>query len=380
MTSDKGVDIETLMGATLAKEGDVGGAALPFAPREPERRVPSPPPQAYAQGPSGLPFTGASIASRAPAVTMPSPGPSALAAIHASAAGIPAPARMQLARDPVVAVHGPHNAYAASNGAIVGQAYATEPRGAETRTRDRAREPSVRLELVWVDRERFVHPPAPTDAQADIVDEWITPQEGDDHEAKSSLRSLSHGAPVAGRDLSDRHSVALEAGSSRLAVLVDGEIELRFDAGRATKALVALTAQLATVDTRMKAAHEAASAPGAETVPSLAILHEQRLRDALSQQSRETRVFVETHTERALLEGRAFETKSLFGGRYVVASFFPADGSGRIPVYLPEAAAGELPLIRRFSVRAVADVRARQDSAEAAPLALRLLALGRVIS
>jgi hypothetical protein len=49
-------------------------------------------------------------------------------------------------------------------------------------------------------------------------------------------------------------------------------------------------------------------------------------------------------------------------------------------VYLPEALARTLPMFPSFEARLLAEAHPAQDVAEASPVALRALALGRVIA
>jgi hypothetical protein len=49
-----------------------------------------------------------------------------------------------------------------------------------------------------------------------------------------------------------------------------------------------------------------------------------------------------------------------------------------VPVYIPEALAGELPMFRRIKVRMIAEVDLKEDQSEASAHALKVMALGRV--
>lgn len=364
MSSADGFD-DDLMGGTLAVEGQARPAApLPFTPAAPRSPAPShsgPP----AAAPPALPFVAGA--------------PSAIHAIHASAAGVVPPARVEMARDLSAAGLAPASALTASNGA----ASSEDLRAVRLQSaagRDEVRAPSAPVELLWVDRERYAEPSTRTPAAEGIVDDFLDTSETADKLEAVALRSLGKGVPVSGSELRDRYGDALQEGRLRYVALVEGELELRFDPLQSTRTLVALTAQLATVDARIRAAHEAANAPGADVARALASGHELRLREALTHQPRETRAFVESHAERALLEGRSYETRTVLGGPHAVAWLLLNDKSVRLPMYVPDQATPELPLLKRFGVRAIVEVRARQDSTEPASIALRLLALGRLVT
>lgn len=51
-----------------------------------------------------------------------------------------------------------------------------------------------------------------------------------------------------------------------------------------------------------------------------------------------------------------------------------------MPIYLSDAIARELPIMKRFQARLLVEVRPQQDASEAHPVALRALALGRVVT
>ncbi len=362
-------DIDDLIDGTMAVEGGVGGAApLPF------RASSSRPPAAVAgrAPPSfgGLPFHSAPPGG--PYVQ----GPTALAAIHASAAGLgvaPPPARAELAHDRAATL-GVDSALGASNAAA--SCEAVSPRVVPDCYR---RSRGAAVEVIWVDEAGYAAPSRQHAEPSELGDEFLEPGQAIDidHARARAVSALARGDVTSGCDLAHRHEAAIGSGD-RFVALVEGELEVRFEPAQASKVLMALTAQLATVDARIRSAHDFASQPGVDIVPSLAIGHEQRLREAISHQPRETRTFIESHAERALLETRGYDKRALFGGTVLVATFIPADGSARVPLYIPESAAKDLPIMRRFALRAVVEVRCRQESAEPGPIALRALALGRI--
>jgi hypothetical protein len=88
--------------------------------------------------------------------------------------------------------------------------------------------------------------------------------------------------------------------------------------------------------------------------------------------------YLESTTERALLEGRCYQRRKLLGGKHLRALAQAAGSQARIPAYLPETLADQLPLYQSFRVRAIVEVHPQLDQYENQPLGLRVLALARV--
>ena len=95
--------------------------------------------------------------------------------------------------------------------------------------------------------------------------------------------------------------------------------------------------------------------------------------------------YVEQAAERSVLEQRRYHTRMLLGGEHIRASLSfdgpgsAAAGEAPVPTYLPIALKSELPLLDTMRARLIAELNVRQDQFEAHPLALRVVALGRII-
>jgi hypothetical protein len=55
-------------------------------------------------------------------------------------------------------------------------------------------------------------------------------------------------------------------------------------------------------------------------------------------------------------------------------------GGGSVPVYLPEELKDELPMFRRFKVKLLGEVDIREDQGESSGCAVKVVALGRVLT
>src|SRR5262249_5045370 len=86
--------------------------------------------------------------------------------------------------------------------------------------------------------------------------------------------------------------------------------------------------------------------------------------------------------ERAALEQRAYQRRMVFGGprlRGGVVSGVGAQAQG-VPVCFSQAVAMGLPMIARFKARLLAEVHPQVDQTEAQTVALKGVALGRMVS
>lgn len=162
--------------------------------------------------------------------------------------------------------------------------------------------------------------------------------------------------------------------------VIEGELRPRFSDVARLRAAVAIA--LASGDKRLADTASPASellgrphpnAGGAAT-RQLAALREQHL--ALFGKAATAASF-DAEIERLLVDERTFEERTLFGEKQLV--FALGSGASALPAYAPEAVRAVVPLFEVVRARVIAEVHARQDRAEGAPFALRLVALARVL-
>jgi hypothetical protein len=89
---------------------------------------------------------------------------------------------------------------------------------------------------------------------------------------------------------------------------------------------------------------------------------------------------LEEHVERVLLGQRAYQLRTVLGGPQIRAALVPGRDGPTLVSYLPESVAPKLPLSLRFRARMIAEVHPSPDPQESAPLALRVVALGRLVA
>jgi len=88
---------------------------------------------------------------------------------------------------------------------------------------------------------------------------------------------------------------------------------------------------------------------------------------------------LEEHVERVLLGQRSYQLRTLLGGPQIRAALVPGREAAALVSYIPESVGPKLPLSLRFRARLIAEVHPSPDPLESAPLALRVVALGRLV-
>jgi len=167
--------------------------------------------------------------------------------------------------------------------------------------------------------------------------------------------------------------------------ILAGDLIFPFDQAEALKATVAVVTPYLGNDEALRAAvttaQEFLKVPDLRGVPAVAEGLMARVAEAWGQAKRPTpHGYLESTTERALLEGRCYQRRKLLGGQHLraLAQTTPAASASQLlPAYLPEALADQLPLYQRFRARAIVEVHPQIDQYETQPLCLRVLALAR---
>lgn len=89
--------------------------------------------------------------------------------------------------------------------------------------------------------------------------------------------------------------------------------------------------------------------------------------------------YLDSHTERILLERRCYQRRTLLGGKWIRALLAPSASKVKIPTYIPEALATELPMFTSFAARVIGEAHVQQDQYETHTTAIKVAAFGRVI-
>ncbi len=170
--------------------------------------------------------------------------------------------------------------------------------------------------------------------------------------------------------------------------LVAGELELPLDEGRMLDVLLGAAASLAAGDKRVEEVVALAAAVmktplGAS--PEVAAGFSARVREAWTRHGRMLPAdYLDVHARRILLDQRAYQKRVLWDEEWIRALLAPlpqapTSSIPAVPTYLPAALARRLPLFARFPARVLAEAVPQQDQHETHPVALRALALARVL-
>ncbi len=158
-------------------------------------------------------------------------------------------------------------------------------------------------------------------------------------------------------------------------VVVAGDLALRLDPVARLKATLAVAKPQAATNKQLAelcregmlvAASELPAAPGiAEAITA-------RIREVAPD-----RRALDEAVERMALVGRAYERYEVLGGTRICATM--SMPSGAVTVYIPAAAAAELPLLARFPAVLLGSLRPPQDPLDASPVTLLVSAIGRLV-
>lgn len=259
------------------------------------------------------------------------------------------------------------------------------------------------LELVFFDRDslpRIRRVAAWKPLIAALDEKPLDPDEDDPKNAKDSeaiedrrevIEILVKGDVLDASDLDHAVLAAVRDDGRYIApvVLVAGEVTTPFDETEMLKATVNTALPLAAGDEALRAAladaQELLKLPPGSSAPAVPDGMTARIRRAFSAAKRPVpNGYLETQTERALIEQRAYQRRNVLGGarQRTILQLSPAPGGGKAPsfvTYLPESAAMKLPLASRFRVRIIARVHLPIEPNEPDPV-LEALALARICS
>jgi hypothetical protein len=197
---------------------------------------------------------------------------------------------------------------------------------------------------------------------------------------------LARGAPTA-QDSVDRALLGAVRADGRFApqlLLLAGELRFDFDELELLKATVSAATPFAPNDEALKkvldATTEFLATPDLVTSPDVSTAMTRRVREAFGAASRPVpATYLDEQTERALLERRAYQKRSVFGAPQLRALLFFAGADDGIPTYLPEALGKKLPLFRRLRVRMLVEAHFQADQYETHSAALRAVAVARIV-
>ncbi len=409
--------------------------ATPFAqPSAPPPAPPTPPPAPPARVPQAAPspspspldspwasastragnesISAPTVGSMAAGLSPPSPVPStatamAAAGLAGAAAAVAFSSASQAAPPPPAAVANAATvgAAAASNAAALAGQWSSpsdsQPSGAPvTSSRPYTHRGPSRdvVDLIWFDpasppkirehaRWKLLLDKKPKPRDLDFDDEPPPEEPPDVRNRKDVFAVLTRGettdAEGIGEAIAD--AVAEDGTFTPPLVLVSAELTFPFDELETLKATVTAVTPLIAGDKKLKetvdTVNELLKTAWLSSSSGVAERLTQQVKDAFAQGNRMLPPsYVDSHTERMLLEQRHYQKRTVFGEPWIRSVLVPGGSSQPMPAYLPEALAKKLPMFQRFKARIVAEAHMQQDEYENHPAALKVVALGRVVS
>jgi hypothetical protein len=195
------------------------------------------------------------------------------------------------------------------------------------------------------------------------------------------LRVLSCGTPLAPEEINASFEALLDDpyDFDIPLFLVEGDVKPTMDEVETLRVAVELVKPIAGTSKRVQAALAAATEALSRTaapVPESAVTLYRQLEASTSELSLPARHLADL-VERTLREARSFKKRTLLGAPRIRADL--TIGKITLPLYLPESAASQLPLLPSFPLAALVELRPREDASEQNAAALVALSLGRVL-
>jgi len=242
--------------------------------------------------------------------------------------------------------------------------------------------PRIRKRPAWSALlEEFRRAGAPTEADAPPLPGPKIPAE----DRAEVFVILARGAPTDTTGVTHALAESIRDDGKRATpmVLVAGDLTFPFEELAELKATVTAATPFSGGDEPLEAALGAAKdflqTPGLLAAPAVVESLTTRLREAFRRTKRAVPPdYVKTQADRALLEQRRYQQRIFQGAPHVRALLTGSDRQSML-VYLPAAAAPNLPLSPSFAARLVAEAHPAADLLETHPFSLRALALARVI-
>jgi hypothetical protein len=246
------------------------------------------------------------------------------------------------------------------------------------------RTPAFAPLLAEIDRERM----RTLRAKGASYDEPPPPEESPEARTRRDVLAVMARAPLtAGAALAQAMLEAVdEAGCYEAPlVLMSGRLFFPFDELETLKATVTCVTPLVAGNKALKETLDTVSellqTPWLQSSGEVAEGLTEKVREAFKQGGRVLDPsYLDEHTERILLEQRAYQKRMVFGEKWIRALLTPGASKLRVPTYIPESLAKELPMFTAFQARVIAEAHVQQDQYESHDTALKTTALGRVVT
>ncbi len=228
--------------------------------------------------------------------------------------------------------------------------------------------------------------PKPVSFDDDPFEEVLQEEEADEIKARRDIFAvITRGDPIDAEGVGESMAEAVQDDGTFVPplVLLSGELSFIFDELAQLKATVAATSPFTQSDKKLKetldTVNEILQTPWIQGSTGVAEGLVGRIKEAFAQGNRTLPPsYLDTHTERMLLEQRAFQKRTVFGEPHLRTLLSPLGVQAAIPTYLPEGLATKLPMVLRMRVRLLAEAHLPQDQYETYQASLKAVAIGRV--
>lgn len=215
-----------------------------------------------------------------------------------------------------------------------------------------------------------------------------SPEQEKEYEERRDVYSVLTKAPtmdIEGINEAIADAVSEDGTFVRPLVAVSGELTFPFDELEMLKATVTAVTPFMAGDKKLKdtvdTVNELLKTPWIQSGTGVAEGLTVRVREAFSQANRNLPPnYLESHTERILLEQRHYQKRTVFGELWIRSLFSLPGTSQALPAYLPESLSKKLPMFQTMRVRLIAEAHLQQDQYETQPSALKVIAMGRAAS
>jgi hypothetical protein len=221
---------------------------------------------------------------------------------------------------------------------------------------------------------------------SDPFEEVLQDEEPEETKARRDIFAvITRGDPIDAEGVGEAMAEAVQDDGTFVPplVLLSGELSFIFDELAQLKAMVAATSPFTQSDKKLKetldTVNEILQTPWIQGSTGVAEGLVGRIKEAFAQGNRTLPPsYLDTHTERMLLEQRAFQKRTVFGEPHLRTLLAPLGVQAAIPTYLPEGLATKLPMVLRMRVRLLAEAHLPQDQYETYQASLKAVAIGRV--
>lgn len=245
----------------------------------------------------------------------------------------------------------------------------------------------IRARDEWRELVVDIHPPPP---ETDPLDFDAEPPPEESQEVRDRREIVAIMTRARSTNAAELPRVMLDAvddtGSFEPpVVVVTGKLSFPFDELETLRATVTAATPIAAGDKKLQevidTVNEALETPWLQSSSEVAEGMTEKIREAFKGANRMVSAdHLDDHVERILLEKRHYQKRMVFGEEWIRALMAGSSLRDQIPSYVPSALEKELPMFGSFQARILCEAHVQQEQYESHEVALKVVALGRVIT